>query len=899
MNSFIDLPDLTTTGLNVIKPNSRICILTDYPSNDDARNGRAFSDAAGQLLTIALSQNGITLAECSVVYVIPEPQTYATLAPMWSPKHGFTTLGNANIEIVKDALTRINPNVVFALGEISLQAITAKHSITKWRGSILESSVKVGQKVIPTTAPRECVKMYLWRYFLAQDAKKLSKEIYSPAINLPARNLRIEPSFAEAMSYMMAIKLRDVCKIAVDIECIKGCAEKGITCISLAISPLDCMSIPFDNRWSEHEELELWKMLAEVLEDKNIAKIYQNGIDFDTVYLLAVHNIFPGGFLHDTMVKHALNYPDFPKSLAFLTSIYTDEPYYKDDGKEGKVGSGQQREFFIYNAKDSAVDFEINNKVDEELRKYGNEETYKFLTRLAEPLLYMQLRGVKVDRAGIKKLAIEAEASIIEKQHQLDFLVGDRLPLSTKAQRKNYEYERLNPNSTKQCINYFYNLLKMKPQTKTSKDATTKERKTTVTTDTKAMGRLYRMYRNEETLLVKQIRGIRKLKGTYLDMNIDSDDRLRCQFRIAGTVTGRLSSSATIFGTGSNMQNLPLTFKEFLVADDGYILCDLDKAQAEWVASAYIFNDANMIQAVEDNADIHIRTAAMMFKAPESVIKKEDSYLGGSTDELWIAEQRQKMLEETGIDVLQYGPLPNMSMRQSGKKCNHSFNYGLSPQGFSIQYDMPLPFSKKCHALYHAGYPGIHHGHKRIEAEIVNTRTLTNLFGRKRRFLGRIEDSLYKAAYSYKPQSTVGELLNRGIVTTYNDQFDPAKASVMRPQEILNQVHDNLLFQYPIRTEEEIENFAHCIMRTKGNLDIPLTANGRTFVIKTDGKIGFNGKIMEKIDLSSYDACLASVKKGIDTLRTNANNANNKIDKLLEEIDELEGDEDELDGELE
>lgn len=896
--NFIDLGSYAPTNLSVIKENSRIAIVTDYPSHADIKEGRAFSDAAGTILSVCLNQNGITMSDCSIIYVIPEAQTQGTVHAVWSPK-GFTTLGNQYIETLKHNLVKVNANVVLALGELSLQALTYCRSVTKWRGSILSSSIKIDQKIIPAYHPRECIQMYIWRYFLAADCKKLSKEVYSPTIVLPARNLRIEPSFTEAMAWMMSIKLQSIAKIAVDIECIKGRPEVGITCISLAKSPIDCMSIPFDNRWSETEELELWKMLAEILEDRSIEKIYQNGIDFDTVYLLAVHSIFPGGKIQDTMIKHSLNYPDFPKSLAFLTSIYTDEPYYKDDGKEGKIGNSQRAEFYIYNAKDSAVDYEINNKVDEELRKFGNVETYEFLRRLAEPLLYMQLRGVKVNQEGIAKLKDEAELYIKEKQAQLDYIVGERMPLSANAQRKNYYYERLNPNSNKQCQTYLYDILKLKPQTSTKKDGKTGEKKTKVTTDTKALGRLIRMFKCEEAAIIKQIRVTRKLKGTYLEMNIDKDDRLRCQFKLAGTTTGRLSSSATIFGTGSNMQNLPLTFKEFLVPDEGYIFCDLDKAQAEWVASAYIFNDANMIQAVEDKADIHIRTAAMMFKAPEEVIKIEDGYLGGSTDELWIAEQRQKMLEETGINVLQYGPLPNMSMRQSGKKCNHSFNYGLSPTGFSIQYDMPIVFSKKCHQLYHAGYPGIAHGHRRIESEIQSTRTLTNLFGRKRRFMGRLDDNLYKAAYAYKPQSTVGELLNRGIITTYSDQFDPLRREYMRPQEILNQVHDNMLFQYPIRTEEEIENFVRCIMRTKDNLDIPLTANGRTFVIKTDGKIGFNGKHMEKIKLDSFEECLASVKAAIAKLRgDNSNNLNNKVEQLLSEIEELEGEDDELNDDL-
>jgi DNA polymerase I-like protein with 3'-5' exonuclease and polymerase domains len=249
-----------------------------------------------------------------------------------------------------------------------------------------------------------------------------------------------------------------------------------------------------------------------------------------------------------------------------------------------------------------------------------------------------------------------------------------------------------------------------------------------------------------------------------------------------------------------------------------------------------------MIQAVEDRADVHKRTAKMMFSIPEDLCGTEDDVLGSMTD----PEEIKRIRNEKCSEVLAYNPLPNMSCRQAGKKSNHSFNYGLSPNGFSNNYDMELNYAKRCYALYHSGYPGIRTGHEHVRNQLNQNRTLTNLFGWKRRFLDRMNDDLFKAAYAFNPQSTVGRLLNEGIIKSYNDQYDPDKSAYMRPVDMLNQVHDSLEGQYPL---DNLEGYAKALINMKDNLDVPLKIHGREFVIRTDCKVGFNLKKMSTINL--------------------------------------------------
>jgi DNA polymerase I-like protein with 3'-5' exonuclease and polymerase domains len=331
---------------------------------------------------------------------------------------------------------------------------------------------------------------------------------------------------------------------------------------------------------------------------------------------------------------------------------------------------------------------------------------------------------------------------------------------------------------------------------------------------------------------------------------------------MAGTATGRLSSSETIFGTGTNMQNLPKSFKKFLIADPGHVIVEVDKAQAEWVATAYVSGDARMIEACEKDLDAHVHTANLMFNIPKELIVAEHKVLETSTDEDYILEQRMKHVPE----LLSYkNILPNMSCRQAGKKSNHSFNYGLSPQGFAITYDMELKYARQCYALYHNAYPGLTLWHQHIRNKLGKDRTLENLFGRKRRFLNRWNDDLFKAAYSYIPQSTVGQLLNYGIVETYYQQ-DLPEFSFLRKWDLLNQVHDSMVFQYPI---DDLEGLAKTIKQIQKNLDPKLYCNGREFVIKTDCKIGLNCKDLFDVNLyAEEENLIAQIQDVISTKLT-------------------------------
>ncbi|KKL09127.1 hypothetical protein LCGC14_2568950, partial [marine sediment metagenome] len=315
-----------------------------------------------------------------------------------------------------------------------------------------------------------------------------------------------------------------------------------------------------------------------------------------------------------------------------------------------------------YNCLDSVTDIKIWNEIEPDLDKQGYRNLYEDTMSLYPSILFMQTVGLKVDHdaLGFEKVRIEDQMEIAE--HELYTLCGFNL----------------NPNSPKQCQQYFYGVLGHQPYLGA---------KGTITTDEKAMARLSRKGVKEAKYVIT-LRTLRKLLGTYIEVATDQDGRIRSSFNPRGTTTGRLSSSQSIFRTGLNFQNLHPQFKAFIVADSNRFFISMDKAQAEWVIIAYLCNDPKMIFAIENKEDIHAFTASAMTRIPTDDIQEEYKIVGKHTDRDLILQLRSKHLPH--ILDYDYTFLPaSMSIRQMGKKSNFGLSYMEGYWRFALENEIP------------------------------------------------------------------------------------------------------------------------------------------------------------------------------------------------------------------
>ena len=272
---------------------------------------------------------------------------------------------------------------------------------------------------------------------------------------------------------------------------------------------------------------------------------------------IATHN------MDDTMIAQKTLMSEMPMGLDFITSIWTGHPYYKDEGKKYFSGGNYPR-LWTYNGTDACVCAESFPKQYSELRRQGNLETYLRQAMLIEPLVFMMERGIRADIEGINKKAKELDDEIQNLTRQLHAMVG----------------WELNVDAPQQLQRFFYGIQGYQPY----KSKTTHK----VSADADALKRLVRKG-SKEAALVSKIKKKSKVRSVYMEPNkFDTDGRYRSYYNPGGTRYSRLSSSENIFGKGGNAQNWPHDCLQYLLADEGYIYCAFDLAQAENRLVAYL-----------------------------------------------------------------------------------------------------------------------------------------------------------------------------------------------------------------------------------------------------------------------------------------------------------------------
>jgi uracil-DNA glycosylase len=531
-------------------PDRPVCILAEAPAKVEMSWGRPLVGPSGEIFNDAIRVAGLPRQWCYILNIFPfmvekkmmDETIYKNGRALYHPRKGFTDDG---FDASKEQIAKLRAsacNVVITLGRPALHRLTAdKRPIMKWRGSPLWSSV-VEKKFIPTIHPAATLwgGPYTWRYLIENDIAKALSEKDSPLLELPHREIHIAPTLADVYHFMD--ECREARRFATDIEVF----NHQVSCFSLATRRDLAMVVPFvrptgEMYWSEDDEALIWTWYNSLMSDPAIMKVNQNIVGFDAPFLLRQNHIHTRGPIGDTMIAQHIMYPHFNKGLDFIASYHTREPYWKDEGKIWKKINIPWDVFQRYCGKDAAVALEAWEVLEAEMTEGGFWPTYNMTVEMMDPLSYMAVRGLAVNRQGLEETKVRLEGAITEKQALLDDITGG-----------------LNPNSPKECKAYFYERLGIKPYISQAGG---------ITTDDKAMSRIFRraIEGSKEAKLVQEIRALKKLKGTYIDVQLDADGRLRSSWNPRGTWTGRLSSSKTILGTGMNLQNLHPEFKGFII----------------------------------------------------------------------------------------------------------------------------------------------------------------------------------------------------------------------------------------------------------------------------------------------------------------------------------------------
>ena len=282
------------------------------------------------------------------------------------------------------------------------------------------------------------------------------------------------------------------------------------------------------------------------------------------------------------------------------------------------------------------------------------------------------------------------------------------------------------------------------------------------------------------------------------------------------------------------------------------LLIELDKAGAEWVVVAYLSGDGQMLKVLRSTRSPHVITGSLISGCPQDLVEKESKLVGLQTDPNLVETSRQDLPELQGNGYF----LPRtMSIRQAGKKANHGLNYGLGYKTFALYNEMEERDAKEIVRRYHEdAYPGIRQWHEKIKRQLAEDKTLTNCFGRKRKFIDAWGMELWLDAYSFIPQSTVVDMVNIGMTKAFDDKS--------LDFQLLAQVHDSILIQVPPEWEKAAQD---CKKIALDYMMPTIQYGAREFQIPTDLKVGYDWSNMRGVSVTSQTLA-TDIKEAIEAI---------------------------------
>ena len=462
----------------------------------------------------------------------------------------------------------------------------------------------------------------------------------------------------------------------------------------------------------------------------------------------------------------------------------------------------------IYNGLDCCVTHEIDTVTDEVLDDVS-QAVYRRSLALQAPILEMNMRGILVDPIAKNKAISSLDKDSIHLQHLL-----------SKLMRALYN-EDINPASPKQVAALFYDKLQLPSRKKRNAkgDYVVSTDRDTI----EALANAYYIARPFVTLIL----GIRDVDKQISTLNTPlANGRFTNSLSIAGTKTGRLASSFSDFSVGKNLQNIDKRIKRIFIADPGYkfLNCDLEQADARNVGAQTWqlfpeFGDTNRFLDFAESGDLHTAVCRMCWS--------ELPWTDNPKENRAIADQKAYR---------------EKSYRDLAKILGHGTNFNGQPVAMAMHTKVAAHFITDFQRRYFSAFPEVERRIEWVDQQIRKYGYLTTLFGRRRYFLGRPnEKSTLNAACAFDPQSMTADEINNVMLRVYT--------IVKRrfPElQLLIQVHDSLLMQYPEHLEEEIIPYVREAFRVEIEL-----RGGRKFYVPSEIQVGWNWDY--RVDWSEKD----------------------------------------------
>ena len=574
--------------------------------------------------------------------------------------------------------------------------------------------------------------------------------------------------------------------------------------VGLAVStePGWAVYIPTGHQRALHEQEQLplstvLKYLKPLLEDPAIEKVAHNGkydmtvlaqagvdvrnLDFDT--MIAAHVLGEGGG------SESYGAGGGSLSLKWLASkrlgieMTRISELIGSGAKQISMAQVPVERAAPYACADADMTGRLRSLLEGGLREQGLWPLFSEIEMPLVPVLMrMELAGVALDEAALRKMSQELGEQVVELEKRVYQEVGHQFNVGSPQQLSQVLFEELRLPKTRKT-KYGY------------------------TTDAAALEALREAHPAVELIL--QYRQLTKLKSTYIDalpgLVNPKTNRIHTTFNQTVTATGRLSSNEP------NLQNIPVRSelggqirRAFVARDYGPDprLLAADYSQIELRILAHLCQDPGLLEAFGRDEDIHAATASQVFDVP----------LSGVTPE----------------------------MRRRAKVFNFGVLYGLSEFGLSQREGISREEAAEFIQTYFAKYGRVKEWRDGAIASCREKGYAETMVGR-RRYIPEIRSpnaqvraAGERMAINMPIQGTASDIIKIAM-----NRIDAEMREHKMASRMTLQVHDELIFEGPASEQDDLREMVERIMPLRSgqgrlqslSLDVPL---------KVDIKVGRN-----------------------------------------------------------
>lgn len=501
-----------------------------------------------------------------------------------------------------------------------------------------------------------------------------------------------------------------------------------------------------DIYYIKEDELDLIK---DIISNEEIKKIgYNLKDDYLALkpYNIEIKNLYFDITIAEYLIdsKSSTSYECSAIAMKYLTrKVKSEEDLLGKGAKAKKFQDLDLEELSTYFATILNVVYSVSAMMEKTVKEMDMEYLfYDVEMPLVEVLGSMEYEGMKVDRNQLNELGEKFKGIITKLEEEIFELAG----------------EKFNINSPKQLGVILFEKLELPVVKKT---------KTGYSTNADVLEKL----RDKHEIIDKitEYRQIVKLNSTYVEGLVGIinpiSGRIHSSFNQTITTTGRISS------TEPNLQNIPVKtemgreIRKVFIADDNCKLVDADYSQVELRVLAHMSEDEHMIEAFQNDEDIHAKTASQIF----------------------------------GVDVNEVTSL----QRSEAKAINFGIVYGKTDFGLSQDLNIPVAKAKAYIDSYFENYSKIKDVMDSAISEGKEKGYVLTIFNR-RRYIPEINSSNFmvrkqgeRFAMNAPIQGSAADIIKIAMVNVYTRLKDENLKS-----KLILQVHDELIVE---AVEEELD----------------------------------------------------------------------------------------------